>query len=1144
MPAVALTRANRGQVLWLSVEFEGLPPESRAFRSNPSGSASTPGGGEVPVPPAATAMRLARLALFATAALTLTACQGAGGIRLGPDEQYPVADGSQDSSLGPSAGDVPGALPVASGIGTEPSGVPVAPDSDHATDRPGRAVTTGSSPEGGSMQRQATTDAPMVSSTSPGGVHAVEPLRNNPTAADLLDHWGHRAFANAAAALVSGTAAPDAGAAALKVLQAAVRDADESATLPDLQDGDDMQILGSRNGLIFGRWTSGPADTLSISFDLSGAGPLMADDPVFRAMLERSGKAWSNRIADTWSTWHLREGDFKGWLINGTGPDTPVYAGAGGEVSTGLVIDVRYDDLPSYAAGWAQAGTRPPGQSWEPRFAPLEIDREHLQTWLHAPVGGVLFATLTHEIGHVLGAWQGGETTESYAPYTDAEAGTWTGPSVVALHGGPAPFQDDSDPKAWVDGKRDPFALEFDFAHSGVCASLMAYCRDAEAVPAFLPHAIDFAFLEDLGMTVLEETARPETYGLAGWAEHSAFTFSVSRDLRIVLAESQPHYRITAAPWYALEVTDLLSAGAYAFGYRSTGSLAKHYPQKGSSGTVSYAGGLIGAAIDVDWKPPVIGDAALTVDLGTLEGTASFTSLAVYSDGTPETFAGGGLYYPFALSDEAIVGTDTDTTLLANFYGPAYREVAGTIRDPRAGLLASFGATHDDRPDREEVVASADYLEGRFYRSDAPDPDANGWFHFRCEIGAACSARGDDAGYWGNWTATTRDHVLAATARWDGRSTARLIADRDFVRIERQAAASTDGARGRHVVDGYVGTMTHSGFGIGFESYNAEWTGSEGTHPFRYELWRGFQGAASGRSPGDRAHWSGLMLGYQHGSPHGESPFVEGRAAIDYYLSTNSVEVRFGGIAGRDGQRNLPDIGFEDLSLQTDGTFAGSGDTGTLTGGFFGPGLEEAAGAFRHYGAGIHGSFGARAIPDTVTLEEAGSVEVLGTITDESGTRPVYGYDAWGFWGRQFDGELFGAYVEQEIERDGQSTRYWPPTTQVYGTPSGSNPGSGGAVWTGRMAAFDETAGDNLPVTGTARLELDLTWATIDVEFTDLDSGSDDLAWRDLAVTGGSFRNLPGDPAIEGAFYGTRHQGVAGTFDRDQLQGVFSAVRN
>ena len=156
----------------------------------------------------------------------------------------------------------------------------------------------------------------------------------------------------------------------------------------------------------------------------------------------------------------------------------------------------------------------------------------------------------------------------------------------------------------------------------------------------------------------------------------------------------------------------------------------------------------------------------------------------------------------------------------------------------------------------------------------------------------------------------------------------------------------------------------------------------------------------------------------------------------------------------------------------------------------------------------------------------------------------MYGYDSWGLWGRQFKDELFGAYVEQDIERDGRSVRYWPPTTHVYGTPTGSSPVSGGAVWNGGVAAFDETAGVNLPVTGTARLELDFARAMIDVEFTDLHSGTGDLAWRELTVTGGSFRNLPGEPAIEGAFYGTRHQGVAGTFERVGLVGVFGAVRN
>ncbi len=50
--------------------------------------------------------------------------------------------------------------------------------------------------------------------------------------------------------------------------------------------------------------------------------------------------------------------------------------------------------------------------------------------------------------------------------------------------------------------------------------------------------------------------------------------------------------------------------------------------------TVRYAGGLLGAAIDRAGLPPVTGDASLAVNLGTLDGTASFTSLRVHTRGT------------------------------------------------------------------------------------------------------------------------------------------------------------------------------------------------------------------------------------------------------------------------------------------------------------------------------------------------------------------------------------------------------------------------------------------------------------------------------------------------------------------------------
>ena len=45
-------------------------------------------------------------------------------------------------------------------------------------------------------------------------------------------------------------------------------------------------------------------------------------------------------------------------------------------------------------------------------------------------------------------------------------------------------------------------------------------------------------------------------------------------------------------------------------------------------------------------------------------------------------------------------------------------------------------------------------------------------------------------------------------------------------------------------------------------------------------------------------------------------------------------------------------------------------------------------------------------------------------------------------------------------------------------------------------------------------------------------------------MTAGSFRDAQSQPTIEGAFYGTNHQGAAGNFEGDNLRGVFGATRN
>ena len=861
-----------------------------------------------------------------------------------------------------------------------------------ATRQSGAVADTDTSGDGATDEIPLPTGSVVTPGSEQGSLPQAEHLRENLEAADLLDYWGHRRVQSIVEGLSLSTAASQADGADFKRLRAAAQAREGKPLAPDLHVGDDVRILGSRRGVTYGRWTGGPADTLSIDFDLSRAGPVMRGDPTFRALLERTGKAWSHRIADTWASWDQAPGDLQGWLWQENDDSTEVRVGAKGETSSGLKIYVRDASLSNDYAGQGVPGVLPPLQKWESHFGQVRIDREYFSKASERS----LLAVLGHEIGHVLGAWSGAPGTKGYTAYTDEATGTWTGPNVVAVHGGPAPFQDVADPHAWVNGERSPLASEFDFVHSGVCSSLMAYCSSKAPIPAFLPHAIDFAFLADLGMTVTDETTRPETYGLAGWTDYAGFSLSVSRDLQMALSNRQSGNDGYARHPNTLDVTDLLQVEVDVFGNRSAGDLLQSYPAEGLLGTVRYAGGLLGAAIDRAGLPPVTGDTSLAVNLGTLDGTASFTSLQVHTRGTPEIFSGGSLHYPFGLSANGILGTDTASTLRADFYGPGHENIAGALHDPRVGLLASFGATHDDRPSREDVVASADHMLGRSYRSGAVDPTAVGWSHYRCGTASACETRHAGSDGWTDWTTTTRSEVLASTAGWTWRSAERPHADRDVARIARHSVESTDGLQGSHVVDGYTGTLEHVAFGTGFERYTNWSPLSNGAFPdtdYFFNKWAGVQGTVSGAPPDESARWSGLMLGYQGGRAAGETPFVKGLASIQFSLSDNRLDVAFSEVASRDGRRTLRDFAFKDLQVEQVGTFGRNGAAGTMDGALYGPSQGEVAGAFHHNASNVTGGFGARRLPDTAALEESDASETRPAIVDVDDTRYV-GADA------------------------------------------------------------------------------------------------------------------------------------------------------
>ena len=167
-------------------------------------------------------------------------------------------------------------------------------------------------------------------------------------------------------------------------------------------------------------------------------------------------------------------------------------------------------------------------------------------------------------------------------------------------------------------------------------------------------------------------------------------------------------------------------------------------------------------------------------------------------------------------------------------------------------------------------------------------------------------------------------------------------------------------------------------------------------------------------------------------------------------------------------------------------------------------------------------------------------------------------FHSWGIWGGVLRDDavsceaigcpppgdtIFMAFLNHEM--DGTVS------TTVRGTRSGTSPESGSAVWSGNVHAYETedvaTSGGTsvttyAAVTGEAQLAVDFADVTVDVHFTNFDSGQTDMSWVRLAVNNGGFGN--GVATIDGSFYGEAHEGATGTFERDGLRGVFGALRS
>ncbi len=372
--------------------------------------------------------------------------------------------------------------------------------------------------------------------------------------------------------------------------------------------------------------------------------------------------------------------------------------------------------------------------------------------------------------------------------------------------------------------------------------------------------------------------------------------------------------------------------------------------------------------------------------------------------------------------------------------------------------------------------------------------------------------------------------------------------DISLARGERSSAVGRTNFSGM----GYAGWMAHNFFLVAGSAI-------EDTNPLDPRLTTFHHaysiGDTTGRNPvSGSASWAGVMAGYT-----GDGKTIAGDADLTADFAASNLDLEFTNMREHGGTARTPDMRWDNVPMR-----GGSFEAPGLHGHFYGTNHAEAGGIFNRNR--ITGAFGAKREvgpePPPPFLPESigriGSVTETGTEEyDESsfvepfgsfeGTRPTWSYSGWGLWGSVDGSRLFTATISGINTPGGGSHQYidvYSPS--VTGTLSFDNPtGYGTATWTGKVRAYErhpQTFGT--PVEGDAHLSIDFDEysPSVGVDFTNFERNHPDMSWDRLTMTRGRFRSsYPGD--LEGKFYGDRHEGVAGTFERDGLKGVFGALR-
>ena len=504
----------------------------------------------------------------------------------------------------------------------------------------------------------------------------VTEWRSNSTAEDLLDHWNDlEALRNLFSLSPVSQGDIESRRTLIKnLIDAAEADPITSGTVLRNIQPDEIQIIGERDGITYGHWKGGPAGTLNVEFDWQFAPNI---DSTTRAQAERAGKFWSRRLLDDFGTHTVTAGTTVQSNPEHAGavPTTVTYA-AVVETDGVLITVIHATTDPLSSAGPVNYDTAP--QDYEPWHGVMTLSQSNINE--RQTIGNWWFVhVLGHELGHAIGVTAFPEgSVPSAERYINRQDATFEGPESQRANGGnPVPFQ-------WLDANRYPVpphtpGATVDYAHPGICSSIMAYCNKGEVYES---SALDFAYLDDIGYEILDaDTAsEPELYGYGAWGQYSAWGAGVERMLEYEDDGSEVFAR------------DQLRAGADAFGVAPSMTLAELHAAE-SLGSATWTGSLIGVDLGSAHLPPVFGDAELAVDLTTLDGSAQFENLTVLDDGEAIGFRSPDLMYDIGVTGNSF--SDADGHMAGSFFGPVHEEMAGILNDQTQGveLLAGFGGT-------------------------------------------------------------------------------------------------------------------------------------------------------------------------------------------------------------------------------------------------------------------------------------------------------------------------------------------------------------------------------------------------------------------------------------------------------------------